>query len=217
YFLYGASNFGSMLGLALYPTVVEPWLQVSPQEGGATWPTQVHLWTLGYAIFVGLVVGCAVIVWQALVGKATSWAEARATSVANDLVSPSTAAPVPVAASATAITSAPKRRGKRIGPALVAPAASVAVPPSKPVALNTLSDDITLWRRLRWIGLAAAPSSLMLGVTTYMTTDIAAVPFFLVIPPALFFFFFILFFSCLPALLTGTPHLVRVFSPPCFV
>src|SRR6202048_3079680 len=32
YFLYGASNFGSMLGLALYPTVVEPWLRVSPPE-----------------------------------------------------------------------------------------------------------------------------------------------------------------------------------------
>ena len=33
YFLYGASNFGSMLGLALYPSVMEPWFAVSaPQD-----------------------------------------------------------------------------------------------------------------------------------------------------------------------------------------
>ena len=67
YFLYGASNFGSMLGLAVYPTVVEPLLQVTaPASNPATWETQVHMWTIGYAIFVALVVGCAVIVWQAL-------------------------------------------------------------------------------------------------------------------------------------------------------
>ena len=65
YFLYGASNLGSMLGLLLYPTVLEPWLQVTPPAGDATWKTQVHLWTVGYAIFVGLVIGCAVFVWQA--------------------------------------------------------------------------------------------------------------------------------------------------------
>ena len=33
-----------------------------------------------------------------------------------------------------------------------------------------------LGRRLRWVGLAFVPSSLMLGVTTYLTTDIAADP-----------------------------------------
>src|SRR5260370_42534949 len=81
YFLYGASNFGSILGLALYPTVVEPWLQVSPGRD-PTWATQVHLWTLGYAVFVRLVVGCAVIAWQALMGKAASPVEAPPTSVA---------------------------------------------------------------------------------------------------------------------------------------
>lgn len=69
YFLYGASNFGSMLGLAIYPTVIEPWLQVTPAAGASTWQTQVHLWTFLYALFVALVVGCAVIVWQALAGK----------------------------------------------------------------------------------------------------------------------------------------------------
>ncbi|MFO0865873.1 MAG: hypothetical protein U0744_14690 [Gemmataceae bacterium] len=33
-------------------------------------------------------------------------------------------------------------------------------------------------------GAAAVPSSLMLGMTTYLTTDIAAIPFFWVIPLA---------------------------------
>jgi hypothetical protein len=217
YFLYGASNFGSMLGLALYPTVVEPWLQVSAPQAEATWATQVHLWTFGYAFFVGLVVGCAVIVWQALMGKAAAPAEAPATKVAHGMGSPSAAKPVSVPASATAITSAPKRRGKRIGPALVTPAASVAAPPLKPVALDTPSDDITLWRRLRWIGLAAAPSSLMLGVTTYMTTDIAAVAFFWVIPLALYLFTFILVFARWPTVWTKTPHMVVMFVQPCLI
>jgi hypothetical protein len=217
YFLYGASNLGSMLGLALYPTVVEPWLQVSPPDGKATWATQVHLWTFGYALFVGLVVGCAVVVWQALMGKAAAPAEAPATSVAHVLGSPSPAASVPMPASATAITTAPKRRGKRMGPALVTPAASVAAPPPKPAAFNMPSDDITLWRRLRWIGLAAAPSSLMLGVTTYMTTDIAAVAFFWIIPLALYLFTFILVFARWPTVWTQTPHMIVMFVQPCLI
>jgi len=35
---------------------------------------------------------------------------------------------------------------------------------------------LPFFRRLRWVALAFVPSSLMLGVTTYMTTDIAAIP-----------------------------------------
>jgi len=43
------------------------------------------------------------------------------------------------------------------------------------------------WRqRLIWVALAAIPSSLMLGVTTYITTDIASAPFLWVLPLALY-------------------------------
>src|SRR5262245_6696633 len=63
YFLYGASNLGSMLGLALYPLVVEPSLPVTAATGEATYETQVHLWTAGFALFVGMVMICGIIIW----------------------------------------------------------------------------------------------------------------------------------------------------------
>lgn len=52
------------------------------------------------------------------------------------------------------------------------------------------------WRRkLRWIALAFVPSSLMLGLTTHLTTDIAAVPLLWVIPLALYLLTFVLVFA----------------------
>lgn len=50
-------------------------------------------------------------------------------------------------------------------------------------------------RRLRWVALAALPSSLMLGTTSHMTTDIAAVPLLWVIPLALYLLTFIVAFG----------------------
>lgn len=58
-----------------------------------------------------------------------------------------------------------------------------------------------LWRqRLAWIVLAAIPSSLMLGVTTYITTDIASAPFLWVLPLALYLTTFIIAFQERPAI-----------------
>ena len=52
------------------------------------------------------------------------------------------------------------------------------------------------WRqRLIWIGLAAIPSSLMLGVTTHITTDVASAPFIWVVPLALYLLTFIIAFQ----------------------
>ena len=56
-------------------------------------------------------------------------------------------------------------------------------------------DPVTLKRRLRWIMLAFAPSSLVLGVTTYITTDIASAPLFWVIPLALYLLSFVFVFA----------------------
>ena len=50
----------------------------------------------------------------------------------------------------------------------------------------------TLGRRLRWIVLSFAPSSLLLGVTTYVTTDLASVPLLWVLPLSLYLITFIL-------------------------
>lgn len=56
-------------------------------------------------------------------------------------------------------------------------------------------DRIGWARRLRWLGLAFVPSSLMLGVTTHISTDIAAVPLLWVVPLALYLVTFIVAFA----------------------
>ena len=49
--------------------------------------------------------------------------------------------------------------------------------------------------RGRWLALAVVPSSLLLSVTTYVTTDLLALPLLWVIPLALYLGTFILAFS----------------------
>jgi spermidine synthase len=138
YFLYAASNLGSMLALLAYPVLIEPWLPVT----GAGWLAQTRLWTAGYFVLAALVLVCACTV-----------------------------------------------RG------------SVADDSSSPTAQTTMGEDtaIALGRRLGWIALAFVPSSLLLGATTYMTTDIAAIPLLWVLPLAVYLLSFILAFGRWPA------------------
>ena len=63
---------------------------------------------------------------------------------------------------------------------------------------------------MRWLVLAFIPSSLLLGVTTYITTDIAAVPLLWVVPLALYLLTFILVFAARPPI----PHRPCMFSRP---
>jgi hypothetical protein len=58
--------------------------------------------------------------------------------------------------------------------------------------------DLKVRQRIRWVLLAFAPSSLLLGVTNYITTDIAQVPLFWIIPLAIYLTTFILVFSPKP-------------------
>jgi hypothetical protein len=58
YFLYGASNLGSMLALLGYPTLVEPHLSLEQQS----W-----LWAAGYGLLVMLTLGCMAALWRARV------------------------------------------------------------------------------------------------------------------------------------------------------
>jgi hypothetical protein len=57
-------------------------------------------------------------------------------------------------------------------------------------------------RRARWILLAFVPSSLLLGTTTYLSTDVAPIPLLWIIPLALYLLTFILVFAKQPPL----PH-----------
>jgi SAM-dependent methyltransferase len=73
-------------------------------------------------------------------------------------------------------------------------------PPQVRVTESTLPPIPTTsaerWReRLVWIGLSFAPSSLLLGATEYVTTDIASVPLLWVLPLALYLMSFIFAFA----------------------
>jgi hypothetical protein len=128
YFLYAASNLGSLLALLSFPVLLEPWLTLAGQARG---------WTSGYAVLLVALLAVGVFVLRTNGSETTSAA---------------------AAASATS---------------------------SKPA-----------WReRVIWIALAFVPSSLLLGVTTYITTDIASAPLLWVVPLALYLLSFIVAFA----------------------
>jgi hypothetical protein len=56
YFLYAASNAGSLTALLVYPTLVEPLLTLRAQR---------TTWAFGYLLGGGLVLSCAVVAWRA--------------------------------------------------------------------------------------------------------------------------------------------------------
>jgi spermidine synthase len=129
YFLYSASNVGSMLALIGYPLLLEPNLSLARQ--GA-------YWAAGYGLLVVLILACATTIWRT--------------------------------------------------PQVVA-----HTPTSSTDSAESKSPGVKEW--LRWVALAFVPSSLMLSVTTYMTTDLAPVPLLWVVPLAIYLLTFILVFA----------------------
>ncbi|HJZ74761.1 MAG TPA: fused MFS/spermidine synthase [Vicinamibacterales bacterium] len=132
YFLYAASNVGSLLALIAYPTLIEPALPLREQNA---------YWTMAYGIFV--------------------------TTAAFSLIA---------------------ARRCRTG------AADTVAAPAEG---DRAQDDsrITWEQRATWTALAFVPSSLMLAVTTYFSTDIAPVPLFWIAPLALYLLTFVVAFS----------------------
>ena len=59
YFLYGASNLGSILALLAFPFVLEPLLSSRAQA---------LAWTLGFAVLAVAIAGCGGMVWRRTVG-----------------------------------------------------------------------------------------------------------------------------------------------------
>jgi hypothetical protein len=152
YFLYGASNFGSMMALLAYPTLIEPHFRLQDQT---------MAWAVGYGLLVALNGGCALF----LLRSARDAANRDMRQANADLM-------------------IQHEKNDR--------EAENITPPS-PSAV-----EVTWRRRLRWVLLALVPSSLMLGVTTYLTTDVAAIPLLWVLPLALYLLSFILVFSRIP-------------------
>lgn len=126
YFLYAASNLGSMSALLAYPFIIEPVLSLTDQRLG---------WAGGFFILLVCFMVCA---------------------------------------------------------ALVLPHARANDPLARPAAP---SPKVTSGLRLSWIVLSFIPSSLMLGVTTFITTDLAAVPMLWLMPLTLYVGTFIIVFS----------------------
>jgi hypothetical protein len=138
YFLYSASNIGSLLALLGYPLILEPYLRL---------PQQSRLWGAGYAALALLLLACAVVMKHM---------RSRPVSLP---------------------------RGAQAG-ALVESAAARDV------------KQRSAWKqRFHWVVLAFAPSSLMLGVTNYLTMDIASIPLLWAVPLGLYLGTFILSFS----------------------
>jgi hypothetical protein len=87
-----------------------------------------------------------------------------------------------------------------IGFALLAILLSVAglfTARAAPVAARVeTSDDpaVSAGERMRWIALSAVPSGLVIAVTAYLTTDIAAAPFLWVVPLAIYLLTFVAVF-----------------------
>ena len=146
YFLYRASNLGSMLALLAYPVVIEPRLRLADQS---------RLWTAGYLGLVVLTIACA------LAPRSAPLAGRRPSAEDDDGGAPE-------------------------------------------------DQPLTIARRARWVALAFVPSSFMLAVTTYITTEIAAVPLLWIIPLAIYLLSFIVVFARKPFLLTGLAGQLQV-------
>jgi hypothetical protein len=143
YFLYSASNLGSMLALLSYPVLIEPHLRLADQR----W-----VWACGYGLLLVLTLSCAVMLWR----------------------SPGVTAQNPSPGTGHNSRSPSSNVDNAAGP--------------------------TRGQRMRWVALAFVPSSLMLGVTTTLTTDIPAIPLLWVIPLAVYLLSFILVFARKPIL-----------------
>ena len=158
YFLYVASNLGSVIGLLGYPLLVERELSLINQ---GIW------WSVGYGLLALLVIGSATMMW-----RSAPAADAPTTVEDGEAEPPGGAPNPPVGAGGGA---------PETGAPLVEPATESSAP--------------TFWRRARWVGLTFVPSSLMLGVTAFITANISPVPLLWVIPLSLYLFSFTLVFS----------------------
>ncbi len=201
YFLYGASNLGSMLALLGYPVVVEPLLKLG---------NQTSLWAVGYGFLVALIAGCAWCMWKStLVAETVAEPALDAAPALAQVSAPPALAeavragrPEPRPARTSKSRKQERRQaglGRGAGPAgtaaITAKQTGITAAPEASPAETGMTATVTMTRRIRWVLLAAVPSSLMLGATTYITTDIAAIPLLWVLPLTLYLLTFIIVFA----------------------
>ncbi len=130
FFLYAASNTGSLFALLAYPTLIEPSFDLAGQA---------RIWTAGYVLLIVLMASCFARVKQ-------------------------TQPPLPDEDQSEA-----RQETAEV-----------------PIPLRTV---------LFWVAAAFVPSSLLLAVTQYVTTDLVPVPMFWIIPLMIYLVTFIVAFS----------------------
>jgi hypothetical protein len=126
YYLYAASNTGSLIALLSYPFLLEPNIGLANQK---------TYWGSGYLLLCLLIAGCAFILWK--------------TQQKADI----------------------------------------------PQESITVVNHLPLSTKLHWLALAFVPSSLLLGLTNFISTDIASVPLLWIIPLTLYLLSFVIVFS----------------------
>lgn len=126
YYLYTASNAGSLLSLLSYPFLVEPNIGLTLQK---------NLWSFGFIGLCFLIISCGVVLWRSKVQieKAQETLESIA--------------------------------------------------------------SLTVKTKLHWLVLALVPSSLLLGLSNFISTDIASVPLLWIIPLTIYLLSFVIVFS----------------------
>jgi hypothetical protein len=133
YFLYAASNAGSLLALLSYPFVIEPIFGLTQQT---------LYWSVGFAAFGICLCYCTYLCWSS--------------NVESD-----------------------KTETLR-----------------KSEETQAETKAALQWSTIfHWLALALVPSSLLLGVTNYISTDIAAVPLLWILPLSLYLLSFVIVFS----------------------
>ncbi len=140
YFLYAASNAGSMVALFGYPLLIEPWIPLK----GNQWLTQTTIWSVGYGLLVCCLAACA---WCVL------------------------------------------RTARSV----------MAAPEAGATTRSLVRTPLSSMTMLRWILLAFIPSSFLLGATTHLTLNVAAIPLLWVVPLGIYLLSFILVFANWPS------------------
>lgn len=130
YFLYAASNIGSLIALLGYPFLIEPSIGLENQK---------LFWGWGYLLLCSLILSCGVLYWKV------------------------------------------SRKNKDLS--------------TNTQEIEEEVQELTTQKRLYWLILALVPSSLLLGLTNFISTDIASVPLLWVIPLTLYLLSFVIVFS----------------------
>ena len=128
YYLYAASNTGSLIALLSYPFLLEPNIGLANQKS---------YWGGGYLLLCLLIAGCAFALWK---NRQANERQEDIDAVADE-------------------------------------------------------NNLSLTTKLHWLALAFVPSSLLLGLTNFISTDIASVPLLWIIPLTLYLLSFVIVFS----------------------